>query len=374
MATPIPTPVPRPREPIIPVDPVPRFPAAVQGVWRFNNSLEDLVGSEDFVPSTGSPVYTQFSKFELIPNRTETRSGLQFEEGKTYAVSPAYDFPDNITLSFWYFSPGLVGFTRHFVTRELEAKVAPIIAKANSTTTSTSTSLNTSSFVITEIGYSKTQNAVRAFITSNGTDVSHVVTSEPYNPGLHHVFISFSRTRGRWRIDIDGKTGIQHSAPITSISRAGEFSINKIVPGYLAHKTTQVGAYIFDLVFSVISSRDNESLKAMRYGYEHISFDNLFDTRFSYFGMSYAQPTTISTTHIFVDGGNIFAARSNGKIVKGARPVWDKEFNYENLQVVSLLNISQVDTLAEGEQPTKANRFVQWTTNGLRLRGASVTI
>jgi hypothetical protein len=343
-------------------------------VWLFNESLEDLVGSEDFIPSTGAAVYTQFSKFELIPNSTETRFGLQFEEGKTYAVSPSYAFPNNITLSFWYFSPGLVGFTRHFTTRELEPKVAPIIAKANATTTSTSTVLSASSFVITEIGYSKTQNAIRAFVTANGSDISHVITSEPFSaPGLHHVLISFSRNRGRWRIDVDGKTGIQHSAPTTSISRTGELSINKVVPGYLAHQTSQVGAYIFDLVFSTIPSRDNESLKAMRYGYEHISFDNLFDTRFSYFGMSYAQPTTISTTHIFVDGGNVFAARSNGKIVKGARPIWDKEFNYEDQQAVSLLNISQVDDL-DGAQPTKANRFVQWTTSGLRLRGASVTI
>ncbi len=130
------------------------------------------------------------------------------------------------------------------------------------------------------------------------------------------------------------------------------------------YKITQIGGYLFDLVFTTYAASDNESLKAFRYGYEHISHDNLFDARFAYFGIGYSQPSTISTTQIFVDGGNIFAARSDGKIVKGARPVWDKEFNYPSTQSVSLLDTSQAD----------ADRTVTWTSGGLQLKGVSIRI
>ena len=102
----------------------------------------------------------------------------------------------------------------------------------------------------------------------------------------------------------------------------------------------------------------------VRYGFEHITFATLFDTRFTYFGLSYPQPTTVSTTHVFIDGGNVFASRSDGRIIKGMRPIWDKEFNYQDPKSVQLLNISSTDS----------ERLAQYTTDGLFLKGTSVRI
>jgi hypothetical protein len=145
----------------------------------------------------------------------------------------------------------------------------------------------------------------------------------------------------------------------------GNLSLNSVVPGYLAHKTTQTGGSIFDLVFTTYGATDNEALKAVRYGYEYITHEDLFDTRFSYFGISYAQPTTISTTHIFADGSNVIATRSDGEIIKGTRPVWDKEFNYSSPQTVALLESSTVDN---------ENRTLEWTADGLRIKGVTIRI
>ena len=340
----------------------PVFASSILGVWRFNQTLEDSVNQNDFTTSTGSASYSNFSKFELIRNRVESRYGLKFETDKYYLITPTYSYDSNFTLAFWYYSPNPVGFTRHFQTRELEPKIAPIIAKCNSQQTGSQTTLSQSSFVVTEIADSKSKNAIRVFLTSNGTEVSHIITSEAYDaPGLHHILITYIINEKRFRIDIDGKPGILYSAPTTSLEQSGDFSINNVVPGFLAHKTTQTGAYIFDVVFSTYASRDNESLKAFRYGYEHISFADLFDTRFSYFGMSYAQPNTISTTHLFVDGGNIFAARSDGSIVQGVKPVWDREFNYQDDESISLLNVSNINA-------------VERVSEGLKVKGTSVKI
>lgn len=357
--------------PILPIPPVPRFPIEVKGVWKFDESLEDDVGTNDFIPAVGligsgsSTSYTQFSRYELLPNGIITRNGLAFEANKPYAATNSYSYGESWTISFWWNTPGLVGFTKHATTRELESKVAPVFAIANTSTSDSQTSLVDATIVLTEIGYSKTKNAIRVYLSEDGTNISQIITSEQYNaPGFHHVLVTYMKNAGRFRIDIDGKTGILHSAPTANLQKTGKLRINAIAPGYLAHKTTQVGGYLFDLVFSTYASTSNESLKAFRYGYEHISEETLFDTRFAYFGMAYSQPTTISTTQIFVDGGNVFAARSNGKIVKGARPVWDKEFNYPNTQSVALLTTSETDD----------DRTIKWTTGGLKLQGVSIRI
>lgn len=354
-----------PRGPILPRPTQPRFPAEVKGVWRFNELLDDIVGTNDFVPSSGSASYTQFSKYELIENSAVTRNGLAFEESKSYSANNIYSYSIDWTIAFWWYSPGLVGFTKHATTRELEPKVAPIFAIGNPITSSSRTTFSGGTLAITEVGYSKTKNAIRVYLVENGSDVSQVITSKPYSsPGLHYVLVTYIKNQGRFRIDIDGETGILHSAPTSSLQRTGKLRINDIAPGLIAHKTTQVGGYIFDLLFTTLAATDNESLKAFRYGYEHITEETLFDARFAYFGIAYSQPTTISTSHIFVDGGNIFAARSNGKIVKGARPIWNKEFSYPDTQSVSLLDTSQTDE----------SRKIEWTTAGLKLQGVSIRI
>ena len=349
---------------ILPKDKVPTFPVGVKGVWELDGTLNDIVGTNNFAPSSGSATYTQFSRYELIPNSIVTRNGALFEENKFYSASNSYSYGNDWTVAFWWNSPELVGFTRHVTTRELEPKIAPIFAIGDSAQINSITVLYNTTLILTEIGYSKTQNAIRAYLTTNGSVVSHIITSEPYTAGLHHILVTYVEDQGRFRIDIDGKTGVMHSAPTVSLQRIGKLRINDIVPGPIAYKTIQTGGYLFDLVFTTYAASDNESLKAFRYGYEHISHDNLFDARFAYFGIGYSQPSTVSTTQIFVDGGNIFAARSNGKIVKGARPVWDKEFSYPNTQSVALLNVSQTDD----------DRTITWTPGGLRLKGVSIRI
>ncbi len=348
---------------ILPVPP-PSYASTVLGVWTFNGTANDSVGQNDFVPSTGSATYTYFDKYELLNNGIVTRRGLTFEDGKSYSVTPSYSYSGSFTMVFWWYSPGLVGFTRHATTRELEPKVAPIIAKADVNNTNSRVELKNSTFVITEVGASKTENAIRVYLTGGGSDISHIITSESYEPGLIYVLVTYIQSQGRLRIDINGKTGVLHSAPTGSLERVGALSLNNIVPGYVSHAASQVGGYIFDLIFTTYASLDNEALKGMRYGYEHIAYESLFDTRFMYFGLSYSQPTTLSTTHLFVNGGSVYATRSNGEIMRGDRGLWDKQFDYPDPNSINLLTTSSVDS----------NREVSWSTDGLKLKGVSISI
>lgn len=353
---------------ILPKDPPDQpsagFPASVLGVWEFNETTSDEVAQNDFNSVGGPAKYKQFRKFDLLKNKEITRSGVLFEEGVLYSVSANYNYNSDFTIAFWWFSPNIVGFTRHINTRNLEPRVSPLVSKGNSSHTDIETLLSQFTFSINEIGYSDTQNKIRVYLSTNGSSISHIVESDPFKPGLVHILVTYIKSQGRVRIDINGKTGILHSAPTSGLQQLGDLKINSIVPGFIAHKYTQAGGYLFDLVFTTYAATGNESLKMMRYGYEHITFSNLFDTRFVYFGLSFDQPTTISTTHLFTDGGSIFASKSNGEISKGDRPIWDKEFTYDNAFRVNLLNKSSTDE----------TRRVDWTEDGIFVRGATIKI
>ena len=156
-----------PRTPIIPIPPR-SFPTTVLGVWRFDGTLDDEVGENDFVPATAgdSAAYLSFDKFELLLNSIRNRKGLSFTEGASYNVSPTYSYASDFTVAFWWFSPGLVGFARHATTRELEPKVAPIVAKANTNVSSSNSrvDLKKSTFAITEIGATKTEKRIKRYV------------------------------------------------------------------------------------------------------------------------------------------------------------------------------------------------------------------
>lgn len=350
------------------------FDGSILGVWTFNNSLNDLVFDNDFSPISEIPAYTTIRRFQLLQNTFETRKALTFEEDKAFSVSPTYTYNGDFTITFWWYSPGVVGYTRHAITREMQTKIAPIIAKTDYTISDSQTILQNPSFVITEVASSKTANAIQVSLSGNASNITHIATSEPYEPGLRHVMVTYLYAEGRIRIDIDGKPGIAHSGPTTGIPSTGSLIINGVSPGYTSHKTTQVGGYLFDLVMTTFGARENESLKMMRYGYEYITIVGLFGTRFEYFGVSYPQPTTISTNQLLVEGGNIYSSRSNGEILKGTRPIWDKEFHYTNAQEVALLNISVIDPINEEEPEDNSKRIAEWTVNGLKLKGTRVKI
>ncbi len=254
---------------------------------------------------------------------------------------------------------------------------APIVAKADTTTTAGVETLSDGEFIVSEVGVSKTTNAIEIALSSDGSKITNVYRSDSYLPGLVHVLIAYTAEDKGCRIDINGKPGIRHYGP-ASINNAAsvDVTLNKIGFGYTAHKTTQTGAIIGDLLMRRYSAIlvGNQAVRFMQFGWSALAETNIWpsgprpdqrppsDPKASFHGLSYEQPTTITTNHIYTEGGNIFAARSNGEIMKGFQPIWDTEFNYMNPTSLNYLNTSEA-----GQAP-------QWTTSGLRVEGSTIRI
>lgn len=349
------------------------YDSDVKGVWQFNQSLEDEISDDDFVcagllPST----YQQFQRYNLLLDETQTKYGLELESNKVYSAGDISSFVSGtykLGIGFWWNVASAIGMTRHSVTRNLTPQIAPIIAKADSTISGGFETTSNAEFIISEIGYSNEQNQIELAICIGGGMPTNVFRSEPYLPGLHHVFVNYydiDASVGFARLDIDGKTGSLYSTVGGLSTQSGELRLNDISYGYTAHHTSHAsGNFISDLIVkSSASATSDDSIRMFRYGWEHIARTDLIYNEFSFFGVSYQQPTTIDTNQIYVEGDNIFVVRSDGKIFKGFRSIWEREFNYPDENSLNSLKISKQD----------GTRKAEWTIDGLKLTGAVVTI
>jgi len=222
--------------------------------------------------------------------------------------------------------------------------------------------------LICEVAASATQNAIRYEVCQDNSNPTHRFESSAYSPGLRHVFISHHTESGVSvvRMFIDGKMEQEFVGPAQNINTptSSPVRLNSLYHGPTAHKVTQDGAYISELVIRGDASSgidSNEAGSVFKFGWETLLDSDTSAYQYDYFGVSYEQPSTITTNQIYSEGGSIYVARSNGEIMRGESPIWDNSFNYTTEG--SLRHITIRDS-------TKASRL----TTGLQLTGTTVRI
>lgn len=326
-----------------------KYQNTIQGIWQFNESLEDTIGTNDFVSLEGdTATYHRYTKFDLMQGKLIGKYGLKFEDNKKWTCGNTISFKniDNqygLTVGFWWYSPRTVGLIRHVNSRQLTNKIAPILAKSESVINNGIESPNNPEWIISEIGYSDTENAIQLSVFGSTTPyITYIYQSNPYEPGWHHVFVTFQHKGYDLiiKIAIDGKSNgyytneYKQTMPSETASRIW---LNNIGSGPVVYKTTQTGAIISDLVLrSGIDTDPDDSIKMMRYGWQYITESDLYYQQFRFAGFSYKQESTVNTSCMFTEGDNLLVARSDGTILKGERPLWDVDYVFNNLDDIDL--------------------------------------
>jgi len=352
------------------------FISTARGLWLFDRTLNDEVQNNNFVISSGTAEYQSFQQYDLASDSLLTRYGLLFEEGVTFTseqsgllqLSGTGQF--GFAMSFWWYSPGPVGYVKHHRTRNNTTKVAPIVSIADTYLDGNNwekTQTGKSEFLVSEIAASETTNAIRYEVCETNNSPTHRYDSDGYSPGLHHVFISHYTIASESvvKIYVDGKISKEFAGPSTNITTpAGSYiRLNSSYHGFVEHKTCQEGGYIRELAIrgGGLGMYANAPDKVFKYGWEALLDDDEYNAQFDYFGVGYEQPSTVTTNQIYSEGGSIYVARSNGDIVRGESPIWDNEFNYANDSNIKNINIRNRD---------QAER----TSVGLKLTGTTVRI
>lgn len=348
------------------------YDSHIRGIWTFDHTLEDEVSGNTFV-TTETETFQPFLETDLATQISSSRRALVFDETPLYAVDVdfMYGLVYGAHVSFRYYSPAVLPFVRHTITRKYTPLIAPVISKASTTESSGIETVTDGEWILVERAYSSTQNCLRLATYAVGA-LKNYVDSEPYTPGnwidvTVGIFKSSTYNQTCARVEINGAAA--NIMTIDDVSTTTEpLRINHSGFGYTAHKTTQTKAMIADLVLISGDMEDDPILASnflscsrIRYGWERIAETGFLDKREYAMGVGFTQPTSVSTNHIFVSGGNIYAARSDGKLYKGSRGIWDTEQSFGASTTLDHLNILD-DTKAE------------WTVEGLRVMGTRVRI
>lgn len=348
----------------------------VVGVWQFSNSLVDEVSNNDFnlIESGVLPSYSQFQRYDLLNSTVETRNGLKLEAGKIFRTESitVLDSGPKFSIAFTWFSPAAVGYTRHAITRNKTTKVIPILGKGDTDEGSPFENVRHGEFIVSEVAASETQNAIQFEVCMNNFSPTHSYLSSAYDPGLHTVYILYDSSTGIGGagnysvlyIFIDGQLDTTYGVPNGKLNNThAPLYLNQLYNGFTDHKSIHEGAFIADLVIKNNQSSYFlfDSIKYARLGWESISDINELVKGYGHFGVGFSQASTVTTNQIYVTGGNIYAARSNGEILKGHRPIWDTESDYKN---------AGDETSLTSDKPENIER----TSAGLKITGTTVRI
>lgn len=351
------------------------YSSLVNYFWDLNSNTEDAVANNNFVYNT-TPAYGDYRQYDLLNSSYIFRKALKFNGQYASTEDPISIF-GNGGIMFWYYSPAALGFTRHAVTKLPVGRISPILAKAVTTTENGIETITSGDFVISEIGVSDTKNAIQLAICATGGQPTHIMQSSSFLPGWHLIaiyavnqtFYSPANNYALARIEIDADKSTDFVIHPKISPTVNSLTLNKIGYGYTVHQASQNEAMIADLaVFSYNEDTDvivdnSLSLRCIRVGIGRVVQEDFWGIvpRVSFLGLGTEQPSTITTNQITSNNGSIYLARSNGEILKGDRPIWDTEFNYQDSGSVSLLSSSD---------KTKT----VWTPSGLQVTGTTVRI
>ena len=315
------------------------FHSVVRGVWPFSGSLSDLANMNDF-SGASSAEYRTWKRFDLAQNRNISTTGLKFTQ--SYSSDSTFNVTDSFTIAFWYYSPEVLGYTEHNSGTGRAPRQSPILAVGEQSVPGLT--FTRMVVVATEIAASDDTNAILVRISYTGSGFSgYRAISESYLPGVHHVVLSFNKQTGRMRVDLDGRAGISSAAPTSFVAiPASNLYLNKIVVDYSSHVVTQSDAFISELVMLDTAAPYGLGLNHMRYGLAAVTDATKLVENYAYFGVGYPQESTVTTTGIFAEGENVFVTRSNGQILKGVTPIWDRQVEFQSEDDLNGFTLSPV--------------------------------
>lgn len=190
------------------------------------------------------------------------------------------------------------------------------------------------SFVIYEECRDNGKNTLT--IQLRGTDNNkYEFVSEEYSTGeFHYFWITFNGTASIFSIYIDGKKArldTTDSVPEEIlVNMSVPFHINKSAFGYRGLLRGNFGL-LDELIFQTEYAEDGNILsRHINYGSENVVNDELLYREETFQVFAYDDPTTVDIKTVCSNGTNIYAGRSDGKLFKGDRTMWEVSRNFSN--------------------------------------------
>lgn len=329
----------------------------ILGIWRFNNNLFDEVNNNNFlqwvsngVTATVDGEFSTFDKLSFFDNSVSRVSGLGLGSTEyTADVTSALIDPSELSICFWWTQDQPLGFVRHTITFEKEARTLPVIAKADKTVSGGLESISgAATFYIVEKAASATTNKMSISICDSIPFPPVTFETGAYLPGTHHFCLTVSLKNNTAEVYLDGKLSVTSEDIIVVEPCSAGLKLGSINPNYVAHQSSEESV-IADLILVDEPMAQEDIVKVMVFGVDYFTDDETSNYQMQSFPIAYSRPCTTETTKILSTGGDVYVYRSNGDILKGEQSIWDNGFDFSSDKKISdLTSFGSVEYSADG--------------------------
>jgi hypothetical protein len=283
--------------------------------------LEDAIGNTVSV-SSGSA--------ELVP--AIFGNGYQMQSGQYLDLTPTFTSGD-FTIGFWL-KPTNPGMVTNPTTHIAEALRMPIISKSNFVTSSGSWIASSQVFQCYEKTRSDGQNemvVVLDGLTAGFLPAITTVTTQPYSVDkFHHFAINYNTSTDQLTIYVDLVLDSTTAAVAFLSSTSAPMRVNYLCQGAVYAVARNQG--VLDDLFVVNANLTLVDLKRIaNMGAPYWADDDLDDIEETHQAILFDDPSTVQITSVFANRGNLYVGRTDGKLVRGVRSLWEsrKEFSDE---------------------------------------------
>jgi hypothetical protein len=310
-----------------------------------------------------TPIRDEVSGASAIVRGTETATFADGVSGRGLRMRPkfALDVPFSLrsrarfTIGFWL-RPAWLKPAVDLETNDVSYYRMPLVNySAISINQASNFFVPSTGFSIFEESVEGERNRLYLFMDSDDDPIT-IRTVDSYSVGdYHHIFIAYNGASRTINIYLDGKR-VEYEFIEGSVVPAF-FSRNNFTPSYLQINSSAPGfsglvRNNFGTIdeFYYINRYEGSSETVARhinFGSEFVIFGGLSNNDQTTAMFAFDDPTSLDLTSVFSNGTNIYAGRSDGRIYKGDRLLWQSRRDFSNQEEINFIRKNLLSEEAE---------------------------
>lgn len=226
-----------------------------------------------------------------------------------------------------------------------ESAIMPLLSKCVLTTVGTTTTASNICFLVYEKTNDDDTNVLVLELKSGYKLISSAYSANYY----HHFWITYNGSIVKLYIDGGEDTGATATGSVpATISATGQpLYINYLCPGSDYNIVRNTGVLDDLLILNASVSSIGSIVKAANMGAAYIADQSINTEDEINQALVFDDPSTTQINGLFANRGNVYVARSDGKLLKGVRSVWESRHDFYNEKEINYLDIqSRGDTSA----------------------------
>jgi hypothetical protein len=258
-------------------------------------------------------------------------------DGAKYAYLSAMNVSAAFTLGF-YLKPSNPGMVTNPLNGNTESLLMPVVSRSNFSYSSHTQSATSQQFIIYEATQSDGTN--KLYVSLKGATTSLTASNSYTANKWHYFWIVYNGATPSCTIYIDlvnqtaGTTG---TIPASLSASSAPFAINWAAPGSDYQLARNLGT-IDDLVGFTSVQNTTTMARAAQYGALYVADSDYANREEIDNGLVFDDAETVQINAIANNKGRLYVARSDGRLLRGSRTLWQSRNDFNTQELLDTLN------------------------------------